>query len=191
MRRNNLRLSEGRFVKPLVLQEEALQVFNKTTKWRRKQEPEKIELIYFPYYLFRVSITEGTEDKELFLALDGIQEEFTFLEMKDIEFLKKTESPHFKFRIKINEAKEKVLDEYQWLLIKYRSFKKGRTKIKGIKETKEFYYPYWVGYYKERNELDCRKASYDFKAIDGISGKFIGLKMHRAFLKAFSDGLCD
>lgn len=178
------------FVKPFVSETEASQAFQKINKWH-KQTPVKIELVYFPYYLFRISVVEDAKGKALFLALDGISGEFTFLDMKNLEFKDKSEGmPCFNFQIQMKEAKEKVVDEYRGVLIRYRQYKKGHTKIGDVEETKEFYYPYWVGYYKEEGKLG-RQVSYTFKAIDGISGKFIGLKMHRAFLKGFSKGLSE
>ena len=167
------------FVKPLIPEQEALLIFNKVSKWRRKQKPEKVELIYLPYYLFEILVLIKDTEKEVFLSIDGIQGEFRFLETKHLDFAEKTKNLCFKFSIGREEATNRMLDEYQWILVKGSHNRKIRVKVSRIKDTKEFFYPYWIAYYK-------RKNGYDFKTIDAISGKFTGLKMQRTFLKAFS-----
>jgi len=167
------------FVKPLILKEEALLLFDKGSKWRRKQKPEKIELIYLPYYSFEILVLINNKEKEVFLSVDGIQGEFRFLETKHLEFTEKTKNLCFKFTIGREEATKRMRDEYQWILVKGNNDRKIRVKVNRIKDTKEFFYPYWIAYYKRIN-------GYEFKTIDAISGKFTGVKMQRTFLKAFS-----
>ena len=47
-----------------------------------------------------------------------------------------------------------------------------------ISEPEKVHYPFWVGYFEKR-------GSYDFKALDAVSGEAQGVKMRKVFLAAF------
>ncbi len=170
------------FVKPLIQKDDALKRLNKRSRLsfrRRNPEPEKIELIYFPYYLFKISIIDRKKKREISVASDGLLGDFAFLEIANLNFIDKTNVPHFNFRIEVEKAKNKVLDEYQWLLVKFGFHRRHPPTMEGITDINKFYYPYWVAYYKKRD-------GYDFKVIDGIACAPIGIRMRRSFLTAFS-----
>jgi hypothetical protein len=167
-------LSDKVFVEPRITQEEAFTRLSKTTKWQRELSIVKTELIHFPYYLFKISTTAKDAKKEFYLSSDGVQGEVAFIDMKNLSFAEKSDIPRFSFSIDVQTAKKKTMGEYQVTLSRLRT---QPPEITNITESK-IYYPFWIGYHK-------RQESYDFKAIDAVSGTAIGVKMRRAFLKAF------
>jgi len=148
-------------------------------KSSKKNILKKVELVYLPYYLFKILLsTERRERKEVCISADGISGNFSFFTAEKIDFTEKPEGDSFDFVISRKEAEKKALEEYRWLLIKH-SFTKSRLpRLETISETSLIYYPYWVGYYE-------RGGRYDFRALDGISGEFGGIRMREVFLSAF------
>ncbi len=55
---------------------------------------------------------------------------------------------------------------------------KRRVSIRDISEPERVHHPFWVAYFKKR-------GSYDFKALDAVSGEVQGIKMRKVFLAAF------
>ncbi|MFH1748881.1 MAG: hypothetical protein ABIG44_17760 [Planctomycetota bacterium] len=145
----------------------------------RRREPEKIELIYFPYYLFELALLVKGGKQSVFVASDGVLGDLAFLEPETLEFVEQVDAPHFDFHLDMETAKAKVLDECQWILVKHGFHRKSPPRVEAVKNTESFYYPYWVAYYKQRR-------GYDFKAVDGFSLAPIGIRMRRAFLAAFA-----
>lgn len=170
------------FARPLVEKDAALERLTRRGRLffaRRKPRPEKIELVYFPYYTFRISLSVEGKQREIFVASDGVLGDFAFLETDALDRVEETDAHRFDFQIDMEQAKTKVLDEYKWLLVKHGFHRKNPPKMEAITDIERLYYPYWVAYYKKRK-------GYDFKAVDGISLAPIGIRMRRAFLAAFS-----
>jgi hypothetical protein len=75
-------------------------------------------------------------------------------------------------------ARETAVQEYRWLLLEHGLRNKRAVSIQEISEAERVHYPFWVAYFKKR-------GSYDFKALDAVSGEAQGVKMRRVFLAAF------
>ena len=75
-------------------------------------------------------------------------------------------------------ARETAMDEYRWLLLEHGLRNKRQVSIRKISEPEKVHYPFWVAYFK-------RRGSYDFKALDAVSGELQGIKMRKVFLAAF------
>jgi hypothetical protein len=75
-------------------------------------------------------------------------------------------------------ARETATEEYRWLLLEHGLRNKTAVSIEKISEAERVYYPFWVAYFK-------RRGSYDFKALDAVSGEIQGIKMRKVFLAAF------
>lgn len=172
------------FARPLVQKDAALE---RLTRRRRllfagkRPKPEKIELLYFPHYVFKISLSVKGGQREMFLASDGVLGNFAFLEMDNLDFLESVDAPCFDFQVEVEKAKERAVDQCKWLLVKNGFHTNSPPMMQAVTNVKRLYYPYWVAYYR-------RRRGYDFKALDGISLAPIGLRMRRAFLAAFSHG---
>ncbi len=171
-----------RFVTPSVDRETA---FKNLTRKRKRlfaasymQTPLKVELINFPHYIFTLTISVESGNKEIDVAADGIVGLFSFLKIEELTLDDKSEYPTFAWKLSTEQAKEKVIDEYRWILIKHGIHNRKLPKIIGIKDSK-LCYPFWVGYYP-------RGDGFDFNAIDAVSAASIGMKMRRSFLVAFA-----
>lgn len=170
------------FAKPVVPQDAALERFAKRGGLLfalSRPEPERIELIYFPYYLFELLLLVKGGKQSVFVAADGVLGDLVFMEMETLEFAAQADAPRFDFHLDMEKARAKVLDEYQWILVKHGFHRKSPPKLKAVTDTKRLYYPYWVAYYK-------RRKGYDFKAVDAVSCRPVGIPMRRAFLAAFA-----
>ncbi|MCD6217372.1 hypothetical protein J7L05_05885 [bacterium] len=171
-----------RFVTPSVDKDTAFK--NLTRKRKRlfaaasKQAPLKIELINFPHYIFTLTISVESGNKEIDVAADGIVGLFSFLKIEELSLDDKSDFPTFAWKLSTEQAKEKVVAEYRWILIKHGIHNRELPKIIDIRDSKLFY-PFWVGYYPRGDGLD-------FNAIDAISAAPIGIKMRRSFLVAFA-----
>lgn len=146
---------------------------------RKKRKEIRAELVYFPHYLFGISVAVGGGTKEVSVACDGVSGNLAFLEMENLDFVDEADAHRLDFRIGREDAREKVLDEYQWILVKRGFHSKNPPQLEAVTETRRFYYPYWVAYYRRRGALD-------FRAVDAISCAPLGIRMRRAFLTAFA-----
>lgn len=77
-------------------------------------------------------------------------------------------------------ARETAIEEYRWLLLEHGLRNKRTVSIQEISEPERVHYPFWVAYFK-------RRGSYDFKALDAVSGEVQGVKMRKVFLAAFRE----
>jgi len=75
-------------------------------------------------------------------------------------------------------ARETAIQEYRWLLLEHGLRNKRTVSLQEISEPERVHYPFWVAYFK-------RRGSYDFKALDAVSGEVQGIKMRKVFLAAF------
>ena len=170
------------FVKPSIEKEKASELLSskKGLLFGQKRLPlQKIELIYIPYYLFKASVLVTGKKLEVYLSVDAIGGTFGLFTEENLAFEKSPAGEFFDFAIAAEKAQIIAREEYRWFLIQHSLRKKNPPVLEYLKEYKKIYFPYWVGYYKE-------KKGYDFRAIDGVSGKLEGIKMRRVFLLAFS-----
>lgn len=75
-------------------------------------------------------------------------------------------------------ARDKVLQEYRWLLLEHGLRNKRTASVQQISEPERVHYPFWIAHFKKR-------GSYDFKALDAVSGEIQSVKMRKVFLAAF------
>lgn len=168
------------FVKPFIDKEKACELLSAKKRFlfgEKKLPLKKIELIYLPYYLFKASIKTNAEKLEVWLSVDAIAGTFGLFEEENLLFEKTPRGEIFNFVIDSEKARQIASDEYRWFLIRHSLRRKNPPVIEQIEEYRKIYFPYWVGYYK-------KKGAYDFRAIDGVSGKLQGIKMRRVFLLA-------
>ncbi len=147
----------------------------------RPLRPERVELVYFPYHLFEVSVADAGAERRVRVALDGVLGVFSFVETDALDLRPEADGPRFPFRIGGEEAGEKALAAYRRALFGHVFHRLRRPTVKGVGEHRELYYPYWVAYYRTRK-------GYDFRAVDGIHGEPLSVRMRRAFLTAFAEG---
>lgn len=75
-------------------------------------------------------------------------------------------------------ARQTALQEYRSLLLEHGLRNRRLVSVKGVSDPDHVHYPFWVAYFK-------RRGSYDFKALDAVSGEAQGVRMRKVFLAAF------
>lgn len=128
---------------------------------------------YLPFRLFRLTIADGKRDRELLMAIDAVTgglAPYLFDEMPSAEEFTRIQTPRCA-PSQLNEAQAlKLLTERLRREAYLKGFfKQCELKIQG-KFAAEFYWPYWVGIYeqKERAQLEV---------LDAIRGRFEGAKL--------------
>jgi hypothetical protein len=165
-------------VKPLIREKEAIELIKKKRKFFIKRiKIVKAELAYLPYYLFKLQINFKEGEKEILAVSDGVSGSFAYWSGEGVTFIKNNAINFFDFRIDSKTARKEIETKYREILFNFNLQKRDYACLKGIKEIKKFYYPYWIVYFKKGN-------FYDFKAIDAVSGEIQGVKMKRVFIKA-------
>lgn len=75
-------------------------------------------------------------------------------------------------------ARVTVMEEYRWLLLEHGLRSRREVTFQAVSEPDLVHYPFWIAYFK-------RRGSYDFKALDAVSGELQGIKMRKVFLATF------
>jgi len=146
----------------------------------RKTPPVRVELIYLPYYFFRIRIrNKRGEEREFMAGIDAITKSFVLVDEKGLE-QEELSWVEFQPAISEEEARNALLKEARWFLYEKSLMSRDRYKLVDYKEMELVWYPYWVGYYRSAS------GSWDFLALDAISGILQGGKARRIFILAFS-----
>jgi hypothetical protein len=153
---------------------------------QKPSSPEKVELLYLPFYLFDVlveKIEKGQSktlqnNQRVSLSVDGLLGHVVLYADTNLNFEKerKTAVPACNFEISASEAAKKALDQYKGILLEHGMRTRRSSNAKEISEGQKIYYPFWIGYYQKRH-------GYDFKAVDAVSGEIQGMRMRRIFVR--------
>ncbi len=170
-----------RFVAPKVAPEEARRILSRRPKLslRRKREMKKMELVYLPYYIHRVVVSQRNQEHEAVVCTDGICSVFSFFDATEMALCEEALGAVFDFLISPEDAERACRDNLRWHLVHQGLRLKVRPFIKEILAVETIHYPYWVAYFKGQN-------SYDFRAADAVTGEVQGIRMRETFLTAFS-----
>lgn len=152
--------------------------------------PEKLEVLYLPFFLFDVAVEKETREKDrgfsgrqnVTLTVDGLLGHAVLFaeDAWDIENDPKPHVPVCDFTLSSSRAAEVALDQYKGVLLEHGLRTRSHARAAAISEGRKIYYPFWVAYFK-------KKKGYDFKALDAVSGEIQGVRMRRIFMKAFRD----
>jgi len=148
-------------------------------RWK-KTLPKKLELIYLPYYFFQLRVKNKKGEERRFLAgIDAVSGSFALVDDKN---LKPGEISEIEFspQLEPEQAEELILKEARWFLYQKSLQERERYQLVSWESQGLFYYPYWVGYYQNPGR------SWDFLALDAVSGILQGGPARRIFILAFS-----
>jgi hypothetical protein len=140
---------------------------------------KKLELLYLPYYVHKVSISQGGEEYEMVVCTDGICSGFSHFNSAEMTFTDKASGVVALFMVSDERARRSCLENLRWHLVRQGLRLKVKAQVEEIRDTRRIYYPYWVGYFK-------RTSGYDFRAADAVTGEIQGVQMRSVFLTAFS-----
>jgi len=154
---------------------------------KRHISPERLEVVYLPFYLFDVLVEKDekrqkntpTSQQHVALFVDGLLGHTVLYAEHGLDLVKGLQAPGpaCDFEISSSEAAKMALDQYKGILLEHGLRTRSHPHATEISEGRKIYYPFWVAYFK-------KKKGYDFKALDGVSGEIQGIKMRRIFIKA-------
>jgi hypothetical protein len=146
--------------------------------WSKPIQPTRVELVYLPYYFFDIEVAQDDGTQTVGVAVDGILGATVFFIGDTLVRESLCDGALCDFVKSPNEARETAVQEYRWLMLEHGLRNKRAVTVEEISEPERVHYPFWVAYFK-------RRGSYDFKALDAVSGEIQGIKMRKVFLAAF------
>lgn len=146
--------------------------------WSKSIEPTRVELVYLPYYFFDIELSQDCCTQKVGVAIDAVLGTNVFFIGDALERRSGGEGATCDFVQSATVARENAMQEYRWFMLEHGLRNKRAVSLKELSEPERVYYPFWVAYFKKR-------GSYDFKALDAVSGELQGIKMRRVFLAAF------
>lgn len=166
------------FVIPEIDREKALEILAKKPRpFTRKRNLLKIELLYLPSFLFLVRIKPDKGNRSVdYVVVEAIHGEFALMEKCDYSPEPFLPCRIYDFILPPAEAEAIALNQYERILLKKSLKNKSLAVVESIELEKQFYYPYWIGYFR-------RKRALDFDVIDGMSGNHQGPKMRPVFIE--------
>lgn len=185
------------FVQPKISEQQAENIFSsknssmsvisKLLSRNKLISPERIEIVYLPFYLFDVWVEKEKKgqkntqkgQQKITLSVDGLLGHAVLFAGNSWDAGKepKTHAPACDFAISSSDAAKIALDQYKGILLEHGLRTRSHPHAEDISEGRTIYYPFWIGYYR-------KKKGYDFKALDAVSGEIQGIKMRRIFINA-------
>ena len=162
-------------------------LMNKIFPKKNPSSPEKVELLYLPFYLFDVLVEEEEKGphktqpyhQRVSLSVDGLLGHVILYADNNLNFEKelKTTAPSCDFEISASNAAQKTLEQFKGILLEHGMRTRRSSNAREISEGQKIFYPFWIGYFKN-------KQGYNFKAVDAVSGEIQGVRMRRIFVRA-------
>ncbi len=184
------------FIKPKISRQQAENIFAakkssvslvfKLFRLKNQNSPERLEVVYLPFYLFDVLVEKEEEGQEhtsaiqhVTLSVDGLLGHAVLYaeETLNVEKNLETPAPTCDFAISSSDAAKMALDQYRKTLLEHGLRTRSHPHAKEISEVRKIYYPFWMGYF-------LKKKGFDFKALDAVSGEIQGVRMRRLFIRA-------
>jgi hypothetical protein len=140
----------------------------------------RVECLHLPYYCFDVTVRQDDETHTVTVAADGVLAATVFFVEASLPRVRAPLDQSCPFVAGADQARETVLREYRSLLLEHGLRSRRSVAVESVSEPEQVHYPFWVGYFRKR-------SSYDFKALDAVSGELQGVRMRKVFLAAFRE----
>ncbi len=145
---------------------------------RKPSTPTRTELLYLPYYCFDCELSGSSENQVVRVAVDGLAGDVVFFVTEKLESASREDQQSCEFELTADAALIVAMDQYKRMLLEHGLRNKTSTTVQNISSASEMLYPFWVAYLRKGD-------TYDFKALDAISGEVQGVRMRKVFLRAF------
>ncbi len=146
--------------------------------WSKPIQPTRVELVYLPCYFFDIKVSQDDSTQWVGVAVDAVLGATVFFIGDTLVKEQGCGGAACDFVQNATVARKTAMEEYRWLMLEHGLRNKRLVSIQEISEPERVHYPFWVAYFKKR-------GSYDFKALDAVSGEVQGIKMRKVFLAAF------
>lgn len=166
------------YISPILSERSALMALSKPPGLlKKKRRIDKVELFYLPSYIIDVLVFTDNEEKRQSLCVDAVGGEFAF-----IEDVKTSRTPDgtirtCPFMLPQKKVEQRALEVYRHHLLHRGLMLRYKFEIRGIESTRPIYYPFWIGYYKRKDQID-------FEAVDAVGGERQGAALRSVFMKA-------
>jgi hypothetical protein len=145
---------------------------------RQQAAPVKSELIYLPYYRFVLELSDSAEEPLVRVAVDGLIGEGVFFLTEELELEPTGYEQRCDFTLAPSAARQIASYQYKRFLLEHGLRNKSNTTVESISDGEEILFPFWIGYFR-------KGSSYDFKALDAVSGEVQSVRMRKVLLNAF------
>ncbi|HEX9649177.1 MAG TPA: hypothetical protein VGA21_01340 [Cyclobacteriaceae bacterium] len=147
----------------------------------KRKIPDKVELLYLGFHLFKVTVDPGNSAvKSEHVLIDVLTGAFSFLNSENIlPFSDETQNYH-SIKIDKDDAKEIAKREYAFHLLHRNLRTKLKAEVRSVEFEETILYPFWVGYFIHFHH-------YSLEVIDAINGQ----KQSGAIKKALIQYLAD
>ena len=178
---DNRERGEILFVKPALSREEAIKrlALRSFLPPFSKVRMEKVEITYLPHYLFAIKVEWKGREEVVEAAADAILGHFALWRP---EHAKLEPAPGVEFELPFflarEEARERLIREYRWVLISTALKLRRRFKVREVLPGPRMYYPFWTGYYRSRKRWNLEVA-------DALTGMRQGGKVRDSILAAW------
>lgn len=138
---------------------------------------KRIELVYLPFFLFdttQAGIKKGR------VCVDGLIGNAFFSVQNDLLTTEKLDVSLCPFVLSPSEGKELVQAWWQGIYMEQGLRRKRPTPGVSIGPYRKMFYPFWVSYFEKKN-------TYNFQAVDAVTGQRQGVRMRKVFLRAFRE----
>ena len=147
----------------------------------RKNVPYQLELIYLPYYFFKILVkNKKGETREFCGAIDAIVGNFSLMDYPLLE-PGEINQIEFKPKLSIEEAKSALLKGARWFLYQRSLPVRERYQLIEVGEGELVFYPFWVGYYRNK------ARALEFLGLDAINKVLQGGEGRKVFIFAFAE----
>lgn len=174
------------FLKPLVDQDEATAALSPASGsflarlFRKRAELCRVEMIFLPFYVFEGRLVRRDEERRPRISIDGIGGNACLYSDENFETTRESNAPTCEPLVSEGDAKTQA-DAYCRGLVLERGLQvKIHFTLEDVRFLKQVRYPFWVGYLR-------RGGTYDFRAVDGMTGDLAAGRMRRVFLKVFRE----
>jgi len=170
----------GNLISALVSEQEAEQIIARkgNIPLTSKKTILRTELLYLPVYVFTVTThdSRGVSASEL-VIVDGIKGEFAvYRSSSSAELGNELRGRLPQFRLELDIARKSAASEYGRWIYRHNLKNPNKVSIVSVSEGEQFYYPYWISYFR-------RRKGYDFEAVDAVGGELQGVRMKPVFME--------
>ncbi len=164
-------------ISPIITKQRAEELLSKASGlWPSRRKIVKVELFYLPVFIFTIDLEDkkGTHYSDM-ISVDGIRGEFAFFREDGFDIPREEIATKIEFKLTENIAGKIAINEYQRFIYRKNMRNPNFLKIVSISRAKQFYYPYWIGYFR-------KSYAYDFDVIDAVGGNRQGVRMRPVFM---------
>jgi hypothetical protein len=170
----------GNLISALVSIQEAEQIIARkgNIPLASKKTILRTELLYLPVYVFTVTTRDsrGVSASEL-VTVDGIKGEFAIYRSSPSSQQGNALPGGLpQFRLEKDIARKSAVSEYGRWIYRHNLKNPNKVNIESMSEGEQFYYPYWISYFR-------RRKGYDFEAVDAVGGELQGVRMKPVFME--------